>query len=164
MSGRVPEVIAKSRLVLRGNRSSVTKILLVEDSKFLRMATERALARAGYEVCTAVDGPNALEAAQREKPNLILLDMLLPKMAGPEVLKMLKKDPETSETAVVVFTGLSQKNAPRLQHDGAYAFLEKSELALDKGCEKLLEAIAKILCDLGLPVPEQAAARAAGTE
>jgi CheY-like chemotaxis protein len=81
----------------------MTKILLVEDSKFLRMATERALARAGYEVSTAVDGPNALEAAQRVKPNLILLDMLLPKMAGPEVLK---KDPATAEIAVVVFTGL----------------------------------------------------------
>ena len=142
--------------------ASMTKILLVEDSKFLRIATERALARAGYEVSTAVDGPNALEAAQREKPHLILLDMLLPKMAGPEVLKMLKKDPATAQIAVVVFTGLSQKNAVRLQHDGAYAFLEKSELALDKGCEKLLAAVAKIVHDLGLPVPEQMEARGAG--
>jgi len=141
---------------------SVTKILLVEDSKFLRMATERALARAGYEVSTAVDGPNALEAARREKPDLILLDMLLPKMAGPEVLKMLKKDPATAEIAVVVFTGLSQKNAVRLQHDGAYAFLEKSELALDKGSEKLLMALAQIVHDLGLPVPQRMQARGAG--
>jgi len=140
----------------------MTKILLVEDSKFLRMATERALARAGYEVSTAIDGPHALEAVQREKPNLILLDMLLPKMAGPEVLKTLKKDPATAEIAVVVFTGLSQKNAVPLQHDGAYAFLEKSELALDKGCEKLLMALAKIVSDLGLPVPERMEARAAG--
>lgn len=136
----------------------VTKILLVEDSKFLRIATERALARAGYEVSTAVDGPNALEAAQRDKPNLILLDMLLPKMAGPEVLKALKKNPATEKIAVVVFTGLSQKNAVRLQHDGAYAFLEKSELAVDKGPEKLLMAVAQIVRDLGLPVPERAEA------
>ena len=142
--------------------ASMTKILLVEDSKFLRMATERALARAGYEVSTAVDGPNALEVAQREKPNLILLDMLLPKMAGPEVLKMLKKDPATAEIAVVVFTGLSQKNAVRLQHDGAYAFLEKSELALDRGCEKLLLAVTQIVRDLGLPVPERIEAQGAG--
>lgn len=142
--------------------ASVTKILLVEDSKFLRMATERALARAGYEVSTAVDGPNALEVAQREGPNLILLDMLLPKMAGPEVLKMLKKDPATAKIAVVVFTGLSQKNAIRLQHDGACAFLEKSELALDKSFEKLLAAIAKIVRDLGLPTPERAETQGAG--
>lgn len=142
--------------------ASVTKILLVEDSKFLRMATERALARAGYEVSTAVDGPKALEAAQLDKPNLILLDMLLPKMAGPEVLKTLKKDPVTADIAVVVFTGLSQKNALRLQHDGAYAFLEKSEMALDKGCEKLLVAVTQIVRDLGLPVPEPMEARGAG--
>ena len=142
--------------------AGVTKILLVEDSKFLRMATERALARAGYEVCTAVDGPGALETAQFDKPNLILLDMLLPKMAGPEVLKMLKKDPATADIAVVVFTGLSQKNALRLQHDGAYAFLEKSELALDKGCEKLLLAVTQIVRDLGLRVPEPMEARGTG--
>lgn len=142
--------------------AAMTKILLVEDSKFLRMATERALARAGFEVSTAIDGPNALEAAQREKPDLILLDMLLPKMAGPEVLKTLKKNPATAEIAVVVFTGLSQKNAIRLQHDGAYAFLEKSELALDKGCEKLLLAVSQIVRDLGLPVPERTEVRGAG--
>lgn len=140
----------------------MTKILLVEDSKFLRMATERALARAGYEVSTAVDGANALEAAQREKPNLILLDMLLPKMAGPEVLKMLKRDPATADIAVVVFTGLSQKNAVRLQHDGAYAFLEKSELALDKGSEKLVIAVGQIVHDLGLPVPARPQPQGAG--
>ncbi|HZC22865.1 MAG TPA: response regulator [Candidatus Binatia bacterium] len=140
----------------------MTKILLVEDSKFLRMATERALARAGYKVSTAVDGPEALEAAQLDKPNLILLDMLLPKMAGPEVLKALKKDPVTADIAVVVFTGLSQKNALRLQHDGAYAFLEKSELALDKGCQKLLEAVTQIVRDLGLPVPEPTETRGTG--
>ena len=77
----------------------MTKILLVDDSKFLRMATERALARAGYQVSTAEDGPSALERAKREKPDVILLDMLLPKMAGPEVLKRLKSDPTTAGIA-----------------------------------------------------------------
>jgi CheY-like chemotaxis protein len=131
----------------------MTKILLVEDSKFLRMATERALARAGYTVITAVDGLQALEVAQKDKPDLILLDMLLPKMPGPEVLKALKKDPATKGIAVVVVTGLSQKNAVRLGQDGACAFLEKSELALDKGCQTLLNAVAAILKKQGLEVP-----------
>lgn len=146
----------------RESCGGMTKILLVEDSKFLRMATERALTRAGYAVSTAVDGPNALEAARSEKPNLILLDMLLPKMAGPEVLKMLKKDPATAEIAVVVFTGLSRKNAVRLQHDGAYAFLEKSDLDLDKGSQKLVIAVGQIVHDLGFPVPQQPQAQGAG--
>jgi len=136
----------------------MTKILLVEDSKFIRMATERALARAGYEVSTAADGEQALELAREKLPDLILLDMLLPKMTGPDVLKALKKNPVTAGIAVVVFTGLSQKNAARLRQDGACAFLEKSELGLDKGCETLLAALAEIVKNLKLEAPRVAAA------
>ncbi len=121
------------------------KILLVDDSKFLRLATERALARAGYEVLTASDGEEALKVARAQKPSIMLLDMLLPKMTGPDVLKALKKDPETAGIAVVVFTGMSHKNAERLQQDGAVAYLQKSELGLEGGCERLLLALTQIL-------------------
>jgi CheY-like chemotaxis protein len=123
----------------------MTKILLVEDSKFLRLATERALARAGYEVSSAADGEEALHVARERMPDLILLDMLLPKLSGPEVLMALKKDESTRGIPVVVMTGMSQKNAARLQGDGAFGFLEKSALELDKGSEKLLAAVQEIL-------------------
>src|ERR1700739_4290063 len=131
----------------------MTKILLVDDSKFLRLATERALAWGGYDVSAATDGPNALEIAREKNPDLILLDMLLPKMTGPDVLKALKKDPATAGIAVVAFTGLSQKNAVRLEQDGACAFLDKSALELDKGCDTLLSALAEIVKKLKLEVP-----------
>jgi CheY-like chemotaxis protein len=121
------------------------KILLVEDSKFLRLTTERALARAGYEMSSAADGEEALRTAREKLPDLILLDMLLPKMSGPEVLTALKRDPVTKGIPVVVMTGLSQKNAARLLGDGAIGFLEKSELALDQGSEKLLRAVREVL-------------------
>jgi CheY-like chemotaxis protein len=124
------------------------KILLVEDSKFLRLATERALARAGYEVSSAGDGEEALRLAREKLPDLILLDMLLPKMSGPDVLKALKEDALTKAIPVVVMTGLSQKNAARLQGDGAVGFLEKSALELDKGSEKLLTAVWEIIKSL----------------
>ena len=124
---------------------AMTKILLVEDSKFLRLATERALARAGYEMSSAVDGEEALRVAREKLPDLILLDMLLPKMSGPDVLKALKEDALTEAIPVVVITGMSQKNAARLQEDGAFGFLEKSALELDKGPEKLLRAVEEIL-------------------
>jgi CheY-like chemotaxis protein len=124
---------------------STTKILLVDDSKFLRIATERALARAGYEVFTANDGEEALQVARDKKPDVILLDMLLPKLTGPDVLKILKKDADTAHISVVVLSGLSQKNAVRLKQDGACAYLEKSSMNLDKGCEGLLSALADIL-------------------
>jgi CheY-like chemotaxis protein len=138
----------------------MTKILLVDDSKFLRLAVERALSRAGYEVSTAADGEHALEMARERKPDVILLDMLLPKMAGPDVLKALKADAATAGIAVVVLTGLSQKNAGRLQQDGASAFLEKAELGLDKGSDKLLAALAEIVRTLKLEVPLAASAAA----
>ncbi len=114
---------------------------------------QSALARAGYEVSTASDGPSVPERARCEQPDVILLDMLLPGMTGPEVLKALKRDPATTMIPIVVFTGLSHKNAERLRQDGACAFLEKSELALEKGSDAFLAALADILLQLGLHVP-----------
>jgi CheY-like chemotaxis protein len=128
--------------------AKMTKILLVEDSKFLRLATERALVRAGYEVSTAVDGEQALEVARERLPDLILLDMLLPKMTGPDVLKALKSGPLTAHIPVVVCTGLSHKNAERLQQDGAFAFLEKTELGLESGTDNLLAAVERIIQEI----------------
>ena len=71
------------------------KILLVEDSRSIRMENERALSHAGYEVICAQDGEEALQGARTEHPDLILLDLLLPKMPGTEVLARLKNEPET---------------------------------------------------------------------
>lgn len=139
--------------------AQMTKILLVEDSKFLRLATERALSRAGYAVRTAIDGEQALAIARADRPDVILLDMLLPKMTGPDVLKALKNDPATAGIAVVVVTGLSHKNAGRLQQDGACAYLEKSQLGLEKGCETLLATLAEIVKKLNLETPRAAAAQ-----
>lgn len=130
---------------MEGIGKAMTKILLVEDSKFLRLATERALARAGYEVSSAADGDEALRLAQEKLPDLILLDMLLPKMSGLDVLKRLKTGALTKAIPVVVLTGMAQKNAERLRQDGASGFLEKSALELDKGSERLLVAVREIL-------------------
>lgn len=117
------------------------------------MAMERALARVGYEVVIAEDGLEAIERAEKDKPDLILLDMLLPKMAGQDVLARLKQNSITAKIPVVACTGLSQKNAERLKKDGVYAFLDKSELGLDTGSGKLLMAVAAIVRELKLEVP-----------
>jgi CheY-like chemotaxis protein len=124
------------------------KILLVEDSKFLRLATGRALTRAGYEMSFAGDGDEALLMAGEKLPDLILLDMMLPKMSGLEVLKALKKEPATAEVPVVVLTGLSQTNAERLRRDGAFAFLAKADLALDQDAAPLLAVLTKLFTEL----------------
>jgi CheY-like chemotaxis protein len=116
-------------------------ILLVEDSKFLRLASERTLKRAGYDVVSTADGEQALRVAQERVPDLILLDMLLPKLGGPEVLRALKKDPVTAQIPVVVLSSLSQGNAARLIEDGAAAYFEKSKLHLDTDPQALLKVV-----------------------
>ena len=121
------------------------KVLLVEDSKFLRAATERALTQAGYQVVCAVDGEEGLRQAREQAPDLVLLDMMLPKVTGPDVLKALKNDPATTAIPVMVLTSLSQKNAQALEKDGAAGFFETSDLMLGAGPDSLLAAVEKIL-------------------
>jgi CheY-like chemotaxis protein len=96
----------------------------------------------------AGDGDEALLMAGEKLPDLILLDMMLPKMSGLEVLKALKKEPATAEVPVVVLTGLSQTNAERLRRDGAFAFLAKADLALDQDAAPLLAVLTKLFTEL----------------
>ena len=130
---------------------SKSKVLLVEDSKFLRIATERALSRAGYGVSTASDGEEALQLAKDQLPDIILLDMMLPKISGPAVLKALKENPATMDIPVVVLTSLSQKNEEKLLSEGAAAYFEKSTLELDKNSNRLEAVIQTILGRAGRP-------------
>ena len=124
-------------------------ILLVEDSKFLRAATERILSKAGYKVICAGDGDDALELAGSSLPHLIVLDMMLPKLSGPEVLRSLKKNDLTAHIPVVVLSSLSQNNGPKLVQEGADAFLEKGSLLENPG--RLLEAITAALPRIAVP-------------
>ena len=124
-------------------------ILLVEDSKFLRAATERILTKAGYQVICAGDGDEALALAGSRLPDLIVLDMLLPKLSGPEVLRSLKKNDRTAHIPVVVLSSLSQNNGPKLMQEGADAFIEKGSLLADPG--RLLAAVMAALTRIAVP-------------
>jgi CheY-like chemotaxis protein len=93
---------------------SNSKMLLVEDSKFLRMATEHSLSKAGYLGSTTADGEEALQVAKEKLPDIILLDMMLPKISGPNVLQALKENHATMHIPVIVLTSLSQKNEEKL--------------------------------------------------
>ena len=125
--------------------ASNSKVLLVEDSKFLRMANERALSKAGFQVSTAADGEEALQLANDKLPDIILLDMMLPKISGPEVLRALKGNPATMDIPVIVLTSLSQRNEERLLHEGATAYFEKSALELDKSSDRLAATVETVL-------------------
>jgi len=121
------------------------KVLLVEDSKFLRIANERVLARAGFNVCTAGDGEEALQLANEELPDVILLDMMIPKISGPDVLKALKKSATTRHIPVIVVSSLSQRNEEKLLQQGASAYLEKGGLDLENHSDRLVTAVQDVL-------------------
>lgn len=131
------------------------KVLIVDDSRFLRMANERALMKAGHIVITAADGEEGLRLAQERKPDLVVLDMMLPKLSGPEVLRALRKDAETASLPVMVLTSLPQCNEQKLIGEGATSYFAKSELMLDKGTGPFVEAVEKML----FKVKSQAAGR-----
>jgi DNA-binding response OmpR family regulator len=122
------------------------KILLVEDSRTLRLTNERALAKAGYEVISAEDGESALRCAKEQKPDLILLDLLLPKVSGLEVLARLKHNRDTAKIPVVAVSGLSEKNRQKLIDAGAEDYLEKSSVFTDQGLNRLPQVLEGVIC------------------
>jgi DNA-binding response OmpR family regulator len=120
-------------------------ILLIEDSKLLRTASTRALVKAGYQVIYAGDGEEGLRSARETIPELILLDMLLPKVTGLDVLKLLKSDVRTRDIPVIVLSGLSESNGAKLMKEGAAAFFGKSEKLFENNSADLVAAVKAVL-------------------
>ncbi len=120
-----------------------TTVLLVEDSKFLKITAERLLTKSGFTVVTAQDGEEALRIARETQPNIVLLDMLLPKLSGEQVLMALKQDPATAGIPVIILSSLSQQNEEKLKTAGATAYFEKAKLIDDVNSGRLTAAIQK---------------------
>ena len=97
----------------------------------MRVAIERLLVRAGHQVTTVADGQQAVQVTTEKVPDLVLLDMMLPKLSGLEVLEALKQSSVTKHIPVVVLTSLSQKNEAKLLQAGAAAYLMKSDRLLE---------------------------------
>jgi CheY-like chemotaxis protein len=118
----------------------------VEDSLPIRHANESALQEAGYEVICAEDGEAALRLAEEHNPDLILLDMILPKMTGPDVLRHLKTDPGTAAIPVVVLSSLTERNRQKLMEAGAAEYIEKNALMPMPGMNLLPKMLENIIC------------------
>ena len=109
-----------------------TRLLLVEDDRFLRKAAEVMLRKHGFEVLTAPDGEAGLAVARAERPALILLDLIMPKMQGFQVIERLKQDPDTAAIPVIVMSNLGQEtDVQRAMDAGAVAYVVKSNVALN---------------------------------
>ena len=119
------------------------KVLVIDDSKFQRAALCCALRKAGHEVITAGDGEEGLRVARESHPEIILLDMLLPKLSGVEVLRILKQEQQNGPP-VVVLSALSEKNCDKLMEEGAAGYVEKSAALLQGNCKHLLSLVAQL--------------------
>ena len=109
------------------------RILLIEDDQFLRKACEVSLKKRGFTVLTAVDGEAGLRKAREETPDIILMDMLMPKMSGIEALEALKKDTQTRGIPVVILSNSSGEAAvQRAEALGAIGYLVKASLSLQE--------------------------------
>ena len=137
----------------------MAKILLVEDDVNLREIYSARFAAESYQVITASDGEEALATAVRERPDLIVLDVMMPKISGFDVLDILRSTPETKETKVIMMTALSQ-DADRQRGEalGANKYLIKSQVTLEDVVNAVKEALggggASVPASNSSPAPE----------
>lgn len=118
------------------------KILLVEDDKFLRELISKKLKSANYEVIETTDGESAITKAKELKPNLILLDLILPGVDGFGVLASIKEDPAINQTPIIILSNLSQREeVEKALNLGAADFLIKAHFIPNE----IIEKIEKIL-------------------
>jgi CheY-like chemotaxis protein len=113
-------------------------VLVVDDNVHLQIAFKKILTSSGYQVELASDGEEGLRLAHSARPDVILLDMLLPKLGGVDVLRALKADRATATIPVIALSGLPMSNEARLRRDGAISYLQKSNL---ENLDLLLQAI-----------------------
>ncbi len=106
--------------------SSEPVVLVVDDDDAVRSTLQKLLRREGYQVLTSCDGSSALQAFRRHRPDLVLLDVIIPELGGFEVCRILKENPETCLTPVVLLTGLGDVSDRVLGIEaGADDFLSK---------------------------------------
>ncbi len=118
------------------------KILFVEDESALQKTFGDIISQKGYEMVSALDGEIGLRLAKSEKPDLVLLDLILPKLNGFEVLKRLKEDQETKDIPVIVLTNLEGiGDIEKAIELGATTYLVKANYTLEELMGKIKKAL-----------------------
>ena len=114
------------------------KILLIEDDKFLRELMVKKLLTMDYDVTSAVDGESGLSMIKEVKPDVVLLDLILPGINGFEVLEKAKQDPEIADIPVIILSNLGQKeDIERGQELGAADFMIKAHFTPQEVANKI---------------------------
>lgn len=116
----------------------MSKILLIEDDKFLRELIIQKLGKEGYDVSEAPEGESGLLKIKEERPDLVLLDLILPGIDGFEVLSRMKKDAELASIPVIILSNLGQKDDVQKGMDlGAEDYLIKAHFTPGEIVEKI---------------------------
>lgn len=121
----------------------MAKILIVEDDPLIIRLYEKIFTFEGFEVALATDGEEGFAKALSEKPTLIVLDIMMPKMNGLDLLLKLKNDPQTQKIPVVMLTNLAgSHDAERALSDGAVKYIVKSEFTPKQVVNMIKEILA----------------------
>jgi len=128
----------------KAKNSEKQKILMIEDDIFLRKIYRDKLTKAGFEFMEATNGEEGIDKVLFAKPDLILLDLMLPKKNGFDVLFEIQRNPSTKTIPVIILSNLGQESdINRGLSMGAKAYLIKSEVSLAEVVDKVKEKIAK---------------------
>ena len=118
------------------------KILFIEDESALQKTFRDILSQEGYEMISALDGETGLSLVKTKKPDLILLDLILPKIHGFEILKKLKEDLETKKIPIIVLTNLEGiGDVDKALELGATTYLVKARYSLEEVVEKIRKTL-----------------------
>ncbi len=121
----------------------MAKVLIIEDDPLMSRMYQKIFTFEQYEVVMAKDGQEGLDLARSEKPTVILLDVMMPKMNGFQVLEKLKSDPDTKSTPVIMLTNLAgEQDAETALAKGAVKYIVKSEYEPKQVADMVKEIIA----------------------
>lgn len=122
----------------------MSKILIVDDEEAILLMYSEKLKTAGHEILTANDGKEGLKIAQKEKPDLIFLDIIMPQVNGLDVLKELKNNPDTKDIPVFLLTNLPEDaTGSKARELGVTGYLVKAQVEPAKLEEIIKEALKK---------------------
>ncbi|MDP2629618.1 MAG: response regulator [Candidatus Harrisonbacteria bacterium] len=129
--------------MLKKPTAAEKKILIVEDEDALRQILVEEFREEGFQVCEAVDGSEGLKTAEEEKPDLILLDIIMPKMDGMNMLKKLRENRWGKNIPVMLLTNLDNDAGKTLEaaQYGVYEFLVKSRWKLKEVMRRIKEKL-----------------------
>jgi DNA-binding response OmpR family regulator len=121
------------------------KILIVEDEPVLSSILKNRLEKEGFEVFQAKDGVEALTNLKQNKFDLVLLDIILPKMSGFEIMESLKADPNASDVPIVIISNLGQESdIQKGQMLGAVGYFIKAQLSIEELISKIQEFFSSV--------------------